>query len=410
MLSQIAISNYKSFCDLKLKLESLNILIGANAAGKSNFIGLFKFLKHLAKDGLENAIYKQGGPSYLRNIYQPLSSPISVKLTFNRPIRLYDPVSGLQLISHELCYTLQICLVNHGDDYHVATEQLKFKKLYISNQEKEKSIPGEILLSFKNGKFKVKEVLSEECSFNAESIILFSPEIIDKHQAPFMENPSLISMYPSLSQIFKEIGTYDFDPKLPKMAIPFTGSKELEENGHNLALILRVLNKNPEKQKEFLEYLQVLLPFISRLETAKLSDQQLYLQSYEFISPNQPIPGSFLSDGTINITAILLVLYFEQKKLVVLEEPERNIHPYLMSQLIHLIKDASEQKQIFITTHHPEIVKYASLEELLLVTRDSDGFSVITKPSKNKEVQTFLKNEIGIEELYIQNLLSLDSD
>ena len=58
-----------------------------------------------------------------------------------------------------------------------------------------------------------------------------------------------------------------------------------------------------------------------------------------------------------------------------------------------------------ITTHSTEAVKHADLDNLLLISRDSEGFSVISRPGDKEEVRTFLANEIGIEELYAQNLL-----
>lgn len=88
-----------------------------------------------------------------------------------------------------------------------------------------------------------------------------------------------------------------------------------------------------------------------------------------------------------------------------IEEPERNIHPYLISKVIEMMKDASSKKQITITTHNPEIVKYAGLKNILIVSREKSGFSTIYRPEEKKEVKTFLENEMGIEELYIQNLL-----
>ena len=72
-----------------------------------------------------------------------------------------------------------------------------------------------------------------------------------------------------------------------------------------------------------------------------------------------------------------------------------------------MMRDASQQKQIIVTTHNPEVVKYSGLENILLVSRDREGFSTISRPNKKDEVKTFLENEIGIEELYVQNLLGV---
>ncbi len=408
VIKRIEISNFKSFRSLELSLEPLNILIGANAAGKSNFIQLFKFLKHLSKDGLENAIYAQGGPDYFRNIYLKSSEPFSLKVHLEHPLKLFDATNRTMLLAHELIYALQLNFENEGKTYRVSSEKLTFLKLRNANDQT--LINGYFTISIEDGHIITHDALETSITFSSESLILFSLEDRSDKSAPLIENPSLLSIYPSLSQILQKIATYDFDPKLPKKAITLPGKKELDENGHNLALILKDLAENPEEYNEFLRYLTEVIPYIERIEASNLSDQQLYLQSFETRQPTKPIPGSLLSDGTINITAIILALYFEKKSVMVLEEPERNIHPYLMASLIHMIKDASEHKQIFITTHHPEIVKHANIDELMLVSRDSNGFSTISKPSENEEVKTFLKNEIGIEELYIQNFLNLDGD
>jgi predicted ATPase len=111
-----------------------------------------------------------------------------------------------------------------------------------------------------------------------------------------------------------------------------------------------------------------------------------------------------ISDGTINITELIVALYFEKNGLTIIEEPGRNIHPYLISKVIDMMKEVSQNKQIIITTHNPEIIKYAGLNNILILSRDENGFSTVTRPNK-KTLKIFLKNEIGIEELYIQNLL-----
>ncbi|WP_443146893.1 AAA family ATPase [Petrotoga sp. 8T1HF07.NaAc.6.1] len=95
----------------------------------------------------------------------------------------------------------------------------------------------------------------------------------------------------------------------------------------------------------------------------------------------------------------------KKKLLTIIEEPERNIHPSLISGVVLMLKEASQKKQIIVTTHNPEMVRHTDLESILLISRDKEGFSNISRPVEKKEVKTFLKNEIGIEELYVQDLL-----
>jgi predicted ATPase len=120
---------------------------------------------------------------------------------------------------------------------------------------------------------------------------------------------------------------------------------------------------------------------------------------------NRPMPASFLSDGTIDLISIIAILYFERRPLIVIEEPERNLHPSLISKLVELFKDASLQKQIILSTHSPEIVRYVEPSQLILISRDSSGSSHADRPANKAQIQQFLRDEISMEELYVQNLL-----
>ncbi len=109
-------------------------------------------------------------------------------------------------------------------------------------------------------------------------------------------------------------------------------------------------------------------------------DMSLFLKLKEIYSKNKFLPASMVSDGTINILALIIALYFEKRPVTIIEEPERNIHPFLISKLVEMLKDASSSKQVIVTTHNPEMVKQVDLEDILLISRDSDGFSRLSRP------------------------------
>ena len=100
-------------------------------------------------------------------------------------------------------------------------------------------------------------------------------------------------------------------------------------------------------------------------------------------------------------------MFFERKKLLIIEEPERNIHPHLLSKIMEMFKEASTKKQIIITTHNPLIVKYSNIDDLFFISRDDDMFSTIFKPANTEKIKLFLANEIGIDELFIDNILGI---
>ncbi len=80
IIKRIEITNFKSFKELKVDLGKFNVLIGANASGKSNFVEIFKFIRDIANYGLENAISMQGDIEYLRNIKIGASENFSLKI------------------------------------------------------------------------------------------------------------------------------------------------------------------------------------------------------------------------------------------------------------------------------------------------------------------------------------------
>ena len=67
-LKNIKAKNFKNFKELDVEFNSLNLLVGANASGKSNFIQLFKFLKDLSQVGINNALSLQGDIEFFKNL------------------------------------------------------------------------------------------------------------------------------------------------------------------------------------------------------------------------------------------------------------------------------------------------------------------------------------------------------
>ena len=185
------------------------------------------------------------------------------------------------------------------------------------------------------------------------------------------------------------------------------GSRRLEPDGANLALVLKKIIGDPERKRKFSNLLRDTLPFVEEFSVRKFMDVSLILTLRERYAKSRDLPASSLSDGTIMIFALIIALYFEDRPFIIIEEPVSHIHPFLVARVIAMMKEASVKKQIMVTTHSTEVVKHTRLDDILLISRDSEGFSVISRPADKEEVRTFLANEIGIEELYIQNLLGM---
>ncbi len=420
-IKSIRITNFKSFEKLEVELGKFNVLIGANASGKSNFVQIFEFLRDIANSGLNNAISMQGGVEYLRNINIGASENFSLKVVFDEVFNLIGRRMEEDLIVIRIYETIYEFALKFKSDLEGGlgfeivrdnlTQKCEFVRVRVEKhkegiKETEELGSGEINISRANGKVKFDLHKPEGVPINEEDIFpIFLRE--EKLQPNTLLLETSFFFLPPLSRVPSDISIYDFDPKLPKKATPITGKAELEEDGSNLSIVLKNIIEHKNKKRKLFNLVKDLIPFIDDLDVEKFADKSFLFKLRETYSKKQYLPASLISDGTINITALITALYFEEKPLAIIEEPERNIHPYIIAKLVDMMREVSEKKQIIVTTHNPEIVKHTDLENLLLMSRDKKGFSRVSRPADNEKMKIFLKNEIGIDELYVQNLLGV---
>jgi len=199
---------------------------------------------------------------------------------------------------------------------------------------------------------------------------------------------------------------YDIDPKISKSPTPLSGLAELEPDGKNIALVLKNLTKNSDLLQKFVNLVDVCLPFINSIDTESLADKSILLSIKENFNKDLQLPATFASDGTIEVITLIDILFFERRNVVAIEEPEKNLHPALLQKIMELMRDASKNKQLIITTHSPEIINYVDIKNILIIKRDKDGFSVIKKADNDTELKYFLHENISISQVFSDGLLN----
>lgn len=419
-IKTINIANFKSFRHADIQLGRFNVLIGPNASGKSNFIQLFRFLKEIISEGLDNAISLQGGVEYIRNL-----NLLSEKDMLEFDISLVpDDDAGFVIPKNNEKYYISLHCFDYSFKLSFAKNTYKVKTdkalacidfHLIKGDEKEKTGSGKLTMEMKDSLLKME--LTKDDDVPIEKHDLFPAYLIDS--ANFKKaagnRPSLLietienylPFRESVIDVFENIPIYDIDPKHPKLARTVSGKAQLEENAENMAIVLkRILTRKDDKRK-FLNIINDILPYVESINVEDYFDRSLIIKLKETFSDKDYMPAFLMSSGTIFIIALIIALYFEDSKVAIFEEPERRIHPSLISKVVDMMLDVSESKQIILSTHNPEIVKYAGVENLLFVSRNDDGFSTIERLHDKEEVKKFLENEIGIEELYVQNLLDI---
>lgn len=417
-IKNIQVENFKVFKDTDLNLKKYNIVIGANASGKSSLVEIFKFLYNIANEGLANAVSMAGGIEYLRNINLGSSVPLRFSVTvggFSGPRRQEFAAGNVFYRQvREIKYSFKLDFSTSAEDYSITDDRLEIEMTLqknIAGDNDNKNNLVSITLSRENGNpvlnIDKENDFSEE--FLTRDMILpsfFSGYEIGPRQS-LLETPIAFVIEPSLKDIIRGISVYNINPALAREVVSAHGKIELEEDGSNLPLVLNQILSVPSKKEKFLNILNDILPFIESVNIEEYAGRSLLLHLKEKYTRDKFVPASLFSDGTVCIAALIVALYFEKGCIALIEEPERNIHPSLISRIVEMIKEVSTRRQIIVTTHNPELLKYTDIKNLFLVHRGEKGFAHIMRPAEKKEVSAFLNRDMGIDELYIQNLLEV---
>lgn len=408
-IKRVKAENFKSYKKVDIELNNLNFIIGGNASGKSNYVNILKFFNDIVDYGIDDAISLQGGIKYLFNSNSRKNTSVLLYLELdlekeeNYMFRVLNAENQLYL-PNALKYTLKIKPNEKGEGYKINHENIEINfELLEKNKEDRIVIDSYNLVVSKdvNGK-----IIDSFDSINHDKDEFMALEFIKQF---IKRGDVLLTSFFSAFSIFyrydSKIKIYNFDVNLLKSPSSIVGRSELEENGSNLVNIIQHLLKNKTKKEKLNKLIKMILPFIDDIKVENNVNKSVFFKVKESYNKKE-FPSYMLSDGTVNILAVIIALYFQDNNdIIVMEEPERNIHPKLLRMLVKILNDVSEKKQIFITTHNPFIVKEAQLEDIILVSRDSGGISTIKKPVDDNRIKTFLENDLGIEDLFVDGIL-----
>ena len=423
-ISKLKIKNFKSIKDAEIEFEQLTMLVGANASGKSNLVNVFRFISNIATDGIDNAIALQGGIPYLANASLPKGTPIEIGFTLDLSNEgwLRSAERSLALEIKKIDYNFVIQPNLKGGGYHIISDSaiLTFDYLKYDPAAKKEDryistgIQYSLVAERKSAKSAIQLQHIFTPSIEADEKINeavnkdITPQVFARLCSEDKKELMLYRISILLPAHFSEstfIRIFDFDPKELKKSSSMASMKILEENGSNIASVLNNILRTKENRKRLTVLLEEFLPFVDGVSVENNLDKSFSYKVQEKFS-NRAFHANFLSDGTVSLLAIIIALYFENlSNIIILEEPERNIHPKLLGNLLSSAEDVSEEKQVLITTHNPEFLKHIKIENVRLIQRDVDGYTLVSSPADNETVKCFMKNDLGLDDLFLQDML-----
>lgn len=359
LIKSLTIKGFLSIKNLEeFPLNALNVLIGSNGAGKSNFIAYFKMLNELIESRLQYWTSVRGSPDRILSFGIKNTNILESIVSFG----LYD-------------YIFQLEPAMDGS-FIFTKENLKFKNSAARNT----------IVNFRSGQKESK--LKEQ--FDKEG-----------------EKSFFASCYHSISN-WKIYHFHDTgDKALMKWPGAVHDNAYLRHDASNLAAYLyRLANETPETYEKIRQTVQLAIPFFDNFllkpQTLNTGEELINLQ-WQQQNNDYPFWPSQLSDGSLRFICLATALLQpEPPTTIIIDEPELGLHPYAIALLASMLRSASKKMQVIVSTQSVPLVNEFEIEDLIVVEREK-GASIFNR-LKNKDYKDWLK-EYTVGELWDKNIL-----
>ncbi len=358
-LKSLSISGFKTIGRLDdFQLKRVNLLIGANGAGKTNFVSFFRFLSYLCNGQLQEFVNTHGfGSSFL------LDGP-------GKTPRLK---AHLKFESDEGVNEYAFQLKHAAPDTLIFVEE-KFR-LCIANQER---------------------------SCDSSDVAHHESRMVDMAELEGDATARLIR------DCLRRCIVHQFDNTSETARIRLgwnaDDNRYLKEDGANLAsVLLRLREEFPPYYRRILENVRLAAPHFHDFELSP-SGGKLLLRCTErgtdmVFGPHQ------ISDGTLRIMALFTLLLQPEESMpnvVILDEPELGLHPYAIGMLGGMIKGASKHAQLILATQSLNLLNYFEPEDIIVMERPER--ETVFKRLQKAELDGWLE-EYSMAELWEKNVL-----
>ncbi len=355
-IKRMRVEGFKSIKKMDLSLSPLNVLIGANGAGKSNFISLFQFLNKVQSKQLQLYVQQKGTSEALLHFGSKETPEIKIIISF--AINSYKAV-----------------LVPTQDG------RLIFKEELAGFFPKDSGYKG-----------------------GDKTIIL---QASDESGLPDHKK-STIGGY--VSEYLSGLKIYHFhdtgETAKVKKVCNLHDNLQLKPDGENLAAFLYLISiRHNKKYQKIIQTIQRIAPFFHDfiLQPEKTDNGEMIRLRWRHSNSDGYFDANSLSDGTLRFICLTtLLLQPELPKVILLDEPELGLHPYAMQLLGGMLKSASAQAQIIISTQSVTLANQFGWEDIVVVEQNNG--ETIFKRLKEEEIKNWL-DDYKMGDLWEKNLI-----
>ncbi len=326
-LDWIAVEGFKSIKRIeRLHLNPINVLIGSNGSGKSNFIGLFSFLREIRAGRLREYVIRSGGADRILHFGSRITPELKLDLSFGGETNQYKIRLGIA-DPDELVPLNEDCVEQSATCGSVGG----YREAWISHQD---------------------------------------PHGLDP---PFVHN---LRSYLDGLRVYHFHDTSSTSPI--KKTADVDDNRFLRFDGGNLAALLYFLSHKHEDSYDLIRRtVRLVAPFFDdfRLRPQALNEDKIRIE-WQHVGSDAYFDASSLSDGTLRfmvLATLLLQPASLRPSVILMDEPELGLHPYAITILASLVRQASVETQVVVATQSTLLLDHFRPEDVLVTDRVDGG-------------------------------------
>jgi len=353
-LDKIEVHGFKSIKNLNLDLRQLNVLIGANGAGKTNFVSLFKLLNQIIEKRLQTSVREAGGAETFLFHGSKETSQITIKLRFQ------DNGYGCRLKPAA------------DDSLFFDYEEADYWGGGYTN-------PYIEFLGSGHNESNCAEVAAKRR--------------VAQYVLGALRNWKLYHFHDTS------------DSAKVKKICDINDDFFFRQNAENLAAYLFKLHKGHSHNYELIrQTIQLVAPFFDDFILRPMTENPGKIQlEWREKDSDYPYKAHQLSDGTLRFICLAtLLLQPNPPSTIVIDEPELGLHPYAITILASMLRSASANTQVIVSTQSVPLVNQLTPEEVIVVERE--GNNSVFKRLSGDQLKDWVE-DYGLGDMWEKNLL-----